>query len=148
MQETWVQSLGQEDPLEKEMVTHSSILAWRFPRTEEPGRLQSMHCKKLDTTEQLSTQQIRSQLQHAVSSMQSSGSLVVAHGLIFSKACGILVPPPRTEPMSHALQSGFLTTGPPVKSLVCTILIIQSIPEFIHTYVRNSMTVKGCHPKL
>ena len=41
MQETWVRSLGWEDPLEKEMVTHSSILAWRIPWTEEPGRLQS-----------------------------------------------------------------------------------------------------------
>ena len=41
MQETRVQSLGQEDPLEKEMVTHSSILAWRIPWTEEPGGLQS-----------------------------------------------------------------------------------------------------------
>ena len=40
MQETWVQSLSQEDPLEKEMVTHSSILAWRIPQTEESGRLQ------------------------------------------------------------------------------------------------------------
>ena len=38
----WVQSLGQEDPLEKEMATHSSILAWRIPGTEEPGGLQSM----------------------------------------------------------------------------------------------------------
>ena len=42
MQETRVQSLGWEDPLEKEMATHSSILAWKSPRTEEPGRLQSM----------------------------------------------------------------------------------------------------------
>jgi len=42
MQETWVQSLGQEDPLEKGMATHSIILAWRIPWTEEPGRLQSM----------------------------------------------------------------------------------------------------------
>ena len=41
MQETWVQSLGWEDPLEKEMATHSSILAWRISWTEEPGRLQS-----------------------------------------------------------------------------------------------------------
>ena len=41
-QETQVRSLGQEDPLEKGMATHSSILAWRTPRTEEPGRLQSM----------------------------------------------------------------------------------------------------------
>ena len=42
MWETWVQSLGREDPLEKEMAIHSSILAWRIPWTEEPGRLQSM----------------------------------------------------------------------------------------------------------
>ena len=42
VQETWVQSLGQEDPLENEMATHSSILAWKIPRTEEPGGQQSM----------------------------------------------------------------------------------------------------------
>ena len=52
MQETWVQSLGWEDPLEKGMVTHSSILAWEIPWTEEPGRLQSMGSQK-DTTERL-----------------------------------------------------------------------------------------------
>ena len=45
MQETWVRSLGWEDPLEKGMVTHSSILAWRIPWTEEPGGLQSMGLK-------------------------------------------------------------------------------------------------------
>ena len=42
MRETWVRSLSREDPLEKEMVTHSSILAWRIPWMEKPGRLQSM----------------------------------------------------------------------------------------------------------
>ena len=42
MQETWVRPLGQEDPLEKEMATHSSIHAWKIPWTEEPGGLQSM----------------------------------------------------------------------------------------------------------
>ena len=42
MRETWVQSLGQEDPLENEMATHSSSLAWKIPWTEEPGRLPSM----------------------------------------------------------------------------------------------------------
>ena len=41
MQETWVRSLGREDPLEKEMAPHSSILAWKTPWTEEPGGLQS-----------------------------------------------------------------------------------------------------------
>ena len=45
--ETWVQSLGREDPLEKEMATHSSILAWRIPWTEEPGRLQSMGLQRV-----------------------------------------------------------------------------------------------------
>ena len=50
MQETRVQSLGQEDPLEKGMATHSSILAWRIPGTEEPGRLQSMGSQESDTT--------------------------------------------------------------------------------------------------
>ena len=48
-----VQPLGQEDPLEEEMVTHSSILAWRIPWTEVPGRLRSMVWQELDTTEQL-----------------------------------------------------------------------------------------------
>ena len=47
MQETWVWSLGWEDPLEKEMAAHSSILAWRIPCTEEPGRLQSMGSQRV-----------------------------------------------------------------------------------------------------
>ena len=46
MQKTWVRSLGQEDPLEKEMATHSSILAWKIPWTEEPGSLQFMGLQK------------------------------------------------------------------------------------------------------
>ena len=45
--ETWVRSLGQEDPLEKGMTTHSSILAWRIPGTEEPGGLQSMGLQRV-----------------------------------------------------------------------------------------------------
>ena len=47
MWKTQVQSLGREDPLEKEMATHSSILAWKIPWTEEPGRLQSMESKRV-----------------------------------------------------------------------------------------------------
>ena len=47
MQETQVRSLGQGDPLEKEMVTHSSILAWRIPQTEKPSRLQSMGSQRV-----------------------------------------------------------------------------------------------------
>ena len=47
MRETRVQSLGWEDPLEKETTTHSSTLAWKIPRTEEPGRLQSMASQRV-----------------------------------------------------------------------------------------------------
>ena len=50
MWETWVRSPGGEDPLEKRMATHSSILAWRIPRTEEPGGLQSVGSHRVDTT--------------------------------------------------------------------------------------------------
>ena len=53
MWEIWVRSLGQEDPLEKEMATHSSILAWRILWTEELGGLQSMSRKESDTTKRL-----------------------------------------------------------------------------------------------
>ena len=47
MQETWVQSLSQEDPLEKGMANYSSILAWRIPQTEEPGGLQCMGSQRV-----------------------------------------------------------------------------------------------------
>ena len=50
MQEIWVRSLGREDPLEKEMAIHSSILAWKIPWTEEPSGLQSMGPQQLDMT--------------------------------------------------------------------------------------------------
>ena len=51
VQETWFQSLGGEDPLEKETATHSSILAWKTPWMEKPGGLQSMESQESDTTE-------------------------------------------------------------------------------------------------
>ena len=51
IQETWVQSLDQEDPLEEEIATHSSILAWRISWTEELGRLQSIGSQRSDMTE-------------------------------------------------------------------------------------------------
>ena len=47
MRETWVQALGWEDPLEKETATHSSTIAWKIPRTEEPDRLQSMGSQRV-----------------------------------------------------------------------------------------------------
>ena len=54
LQETWVQSLGQEDALEKGMATHSSIVAWEIPWTEEPGGLQSMGSQRVGHDERLS----------------------------------------------------------------------------------------------
>ena len=56
MQETQVRSLGQEDPLEKEMATHSNILAWKILWTEEPGGLQSVRSQESDTTQWLNHQ--------------------------------------------------------------------------------------------
>ena len=54
IREPWVQSLGQEDPLEKEMATHSSTIAWKIPWEEDPGRLQSMGSQSwTGATEQL-----------------------------------------------------------------------------------------------
>ena len=53
MQDTWVQSMGWEDPLEEELATHSSILAWEMPWTEEPGGLQFTGPQKSETTERV-----------------------------------------------------------------------------------------------
>ena len=54
LQEMWVQTLGWEDLLKEEMATHSSILAWEIPRTEEPGGLRPWNREELDMTKQLS----------------------------------------------------------------------------------------------
>ena len=59
MQEAWVRSLGWEDPLEKEMATHSSILAWEIPRTEKPGGLQSMGSEELGTKDYCEVDSVR-----------------------------------------------------------------------------------------
>ena len=76
MWETWVQSLGWQDPLKKEMATHPSTLAWKIPRTEEPGRLQSME-----------SQRVRNDW---------ATSLMV---------CGILVPQPGMEPVPPTVEA-------------------------------------------
>ena len=65
MQETWVRFLGPEDPLEKEMAIHSSILAWKIPWTEEPGGLQSMGSQESDMTEQVNNSRLSECLQFA-----------------------------------------------------------------------------------
>ena len=62
MQETQVQTLAWEDPLEKEMATHSSILAWKIPRTEEPGGLQSMGLQRVRHDRVMNTRSQTSQL--------------------------------------------------------------------------------------
>ena len=72
MRETWVRSLGREDPLEKEMATHSSILAWRIPWTEELGGLQSTGRKESDTTERLHF----TSLLHATHSLKSGSKIL------------------------------------------------------------------------
>ena len=64
MQETWVQSLDQEDSLQEKVATHSSILAWRIPWTEEPGELQSMGFAKSQT--QLSTHTYKKLVFHSL----------------------------------------------------------------------------------
>ena len=58
MRETWVQFLGREDPLEKEMAIHSSTLAWKIPWTEEPDRLQSMGSQRVGLQRKMSTEEL------------------------------------------------------------------------------------------
>ena len=77
MQETQLQSLGQEEPLEKGMSTHSRILAWRTPFTEDPGGLQSMGLQKLNMTEQLTPTHTHTKQSDAVLSSLVSLYIVV-----------------------------------------------------------------------
>ena len=79
--ETWVHSLGQEDPLEKEMATHSGILAWRLPRTEEPGGLQSIALQRIghDMTSNSGTLAWKIPRVEEPSRLQSMGSRRVGH---------------------------------------------------------------------
>ena len=96
MQDTQVQPLGQEDPLEEGMATHSSILAWRIPRTEEPGRLESIgsqrirhHWRNLTCTH-AQAEALGMQASGA-RGLQSAGSVIVARGLSCLAACGLLL---------------------------------------------------------
>ena len=97
MQETWVWSLGREDPLEKGMATHSSILAWRIPWTEEPVGLQSMESQ-------------RDWHNWATNAFRHVGSVVVP-GLSCPVACGIF-----RGQESNLLASWFFTARWPGKS--------------------------------
>ena len=84
MQETWVQSLGREDSLEKGMATHSSILAWRIPGTEELGWLQSMGVVELDTTEQLTPP-----MKQIMTSSKIVSSVCSVHFVSFCSICSV-----------------------------------------------------------
>ena len=75
-QETWVRSLGWEDPLEKEMATHSSVLAWRIPWTKEPGGLQSMG---------LQSQTRLSDLRHKISSSVYNLGQLLSVPIVFKR---------------------------------------------------------------
>ena len=88
MWETRVQSLGWEDPLEKEMATHSSTLAWRIPWKKEPGRLQSMGSQRVGT--QLSNFTFTFFLLIQNLGSRHTASVLVVHQLTCPMACGIL----------------------------------------------------------
>ena len=123
----WVQSIVEEDPLEKEMTTHSSILAWEIPWTEEPGGLQSMGCKESDmkrralvVVHEIFVYHVRSFVAACRLYLwvpECSGSVVAPHRLGCFMTCGILVLQPGFKPTILALGGGFLITGPPGKSL-------------------------------
>ena len=104
MQETRVQSLGQEGPLEKSMATHSSILAWKTPWTEEPGRLQSMWSQKVRQNEQpvfslSSWPMSRTQLSTCIQSL----SLLI---LTFDHVCSWLLQTPNLKEITYACDLG------------------------------------------
>ena len=100
MQETQFQSLGWEDLLEKEMATHSSILAWKIPWTEEPGRLQSMGLQRVGYNGATSHSH----------SLTHTHSLCLSCGM-WTLSCGMwdLVPRPGMEPGSPALGAWSLS---------------------------------------
>ena len=90
MQETQIRSLGLEDLLEKEMATHSSILAWKIPQTEEPGRLQSMGSQRVRhdlVTEQQLEKETESQRHWVKQEKAMSGTESLTTNWADSKAC-------------------------------------------------------------
>ena len=121
MWKTQVWSLSREDPLEKEMATHSSILAWRIPWTEEPDGLQPMGSQRVGhnwaTSLSLSLGYVGLICSTWDLSLQSMDSWVMTRGLSCSLEYGILDPWPGIKTLSAALQGGILTAGPPGKSL-------------------------------
>ena len=145
MLETWVQSLGQENPLEKEMAAHSRILAWDIPWTEEPGQAIVHGTTKSQTQLRDSTTTTKSKLHFN----RNSWSLwnqrilscylftVISYKYLFIRLhqvswgmqiliCGMwnVVPRPGIEPEPPALESKVLTTGLPGESQLCDVMSI------------------------
>ena len=92
MQETWVQSLGQKDPLEKEMATYSSILTWEIPWTEEPGGLQSMGSQRVG--HDLATKQQQQQIHICNKSLKENTVIWKTHFVVavtFEKVWGGII---------------------------------------------------------
>ena len=87
MQETWVRSLGREVPLEKEMATHSSILAWRIPRMEEPGKPQFTGSQRVGHTERLHFLSVCKSLQCLISALTKKGE----GGHLFRLTCSVVL---------------------------------------------------------
>ena len=87
MQETWVRSLGREVPLEKEMATHSSILAWRIPRMEEPGKPQFTGSQRVGHTERLHFLSVCKSLQCLISALTEGGT----GGHLFRLTCSVVL---------------------------------------------------------
>ena len=87
MQETQVQSLGQKDPLEKEMATYSNILAWKIPWTVEPGELQSIGWQKVRYDS--ATEQLGLQLSMILNSFQLDAFLQISKESIYQEASGL-----------------------------------------------------------
>ena len=93
MQETHIQPLGPEDPWEKGMATHSNILAWEIPRTEEPGGLQSMGSQRVVTTERLNNWEYYSVVAYHIHTPQSFMKIRRLQGVrhyclfLFKKCC-------------------------------------------------------------
>ena len=123
VQETWVWSLGWEDPLEKEMATHSSILAWKIPRTEEPGGLQSMGSQRVRRDWVTNTKK---------RSLFTTGSISCNFFYIVQFSSVTQSCPTLCNPMNHS------TPGLPVH---------HQLPEFTQTHVhRVSDANQPSHP--
>ena len=135
MQEMKVQSLGWEDPLEKEMATCSSVLAWKIPRTEEPGGLQPVGRKEPETTEWLST---HVHVVYAVGSWSTSGSHVWEY---LSLSIRIAIHTARRLSVEDARRKSEFFAG---SALLCLYIQILASTSSLNNYntTRGSWTSK------